>query len=130
MIDHMTTKRPPLDTFIVGGLAIGCAGLSFAFLLAAIVTAIVRFAMFMSAGEWPRMTVCTIYRYANAPVHTTYAMVADSRCSYEFSMRGLNVILSGLLNDTALLSFLVTATIASYALSWGIMLLYANVREV
>jgi hypothetical protein len=126
----VTTKRPPLDMFIVAGLSIGGMCLSVVLLIAAIVCAVVGFVMFMNDGEWPRMTICTVYRFANSPPYATYAMFADSRCSYEFSMRGLNVILSRLFDDTALLPFLLLAFVASYALSWGIMLLHAHVRDI
>jgi len=114
---------------IFGGLSIGFLCVSGALLMAAIACAIARFAIFMREGEWPRMTVCTMYRFANSPPHTTYAMLQDSRCSYEFSMRGLNVILGRLFDDTALLSFLLLAVVVFYALSWGVIALYSNVRN-
>jgi hypothetical protein len=125
----MTTKRAPLDWLAVGALSIGGVCVSIVLVLAAGVVAFVRFVMFMSDGEWPRMTACTIYRYANSPTLSTYAVLADSRCSYSFSLRGFNVIADNLFNEWSAFSLLLLAGLAGYAFSWGLMILYAYVRD-
>jgi hypothetical protein len=70
------------------------------------------------------MTVCTVYRYATSPPFITYAMLADSRCSYSFTPRGL-MIFRYLFDDVAAEPFFLAAGLASYALPWGVLILCA-----